>query len=154
MLEDFVARYKDSFYAGLARARIEQVKNEEIETELKLVRALQTELKRVGCDPGAIGGNWGPKAKDALAQFARHAKVELKSDEPTEELLQQLNGQKGPVCPPFPRAQPQKEKEVVRSPKRVEAPSKGTAGSSCWTKCMASDNSYTNNYKCASRCRN
>ena len=107
-------------------------------------RAVQTELKRVGCDSGAIDGNWGPKVKDALAQFARHAKIELKSDYPTEDLLQQLSGRKEPVCPPLPRAQPQKDKEVVRSRKREAAPrqsesvSKGTAaGSSCWSKCAA-----------------
>jgi uncharacterized caspase-like protein len=65
-----------------------------------LTRAVQTELRRVGCDPGAIDGNWGPKAKDALAQFARHAKIELKSDDaPTEAALQQLLAKEDRVCP-------------------------------------------------------
>jgi uncharacterized caspase-like protein len=65
-----------------------------------LIHAVQTELRRVRCDPGAIDGNWGPKAKDALAQFARHAKIELKTnDAPTEAVLQQLLAKKERVCP-------------------------------------------------------
>src|SRR5262249_14235744 len=37
--------------------------------QAKRARALQTELKRVGCDPGAVDGRWGEKAKAALGQF-------------------------------------------------------------------------------------
>jgi hypothetical protein len=81
-----------------------------------LARAVQTKLKRVGCDPGAIDGNWGPKAKDALTQFARHVKIELKSDTPTEDLLQQLSGRKGHVCPHSPENQSEKGGAKLRLP--------------------------------------
>jgi hypothetical protein len=66
--------------------------------QAKLARALQTELKRVGCDPGNIDGVWGEKAKGALAEFARIAKVALQSDAPSSEALQAVLGQKGRVC--------------------------------------------------------
>jgi uncharacterized caspase-like protein len=89
-----------------------------------LARAVQTELKRVHCDPGAIDGNWGPKAKEALAEFARHAKIELKSDTPTEDLLLQLNGRKEPVCPHLPQAQPQKGDTKHGLPRKIDVPSK------------------------------
>jgi hypothetical protein len=55
-----------------------------------LVRALQTELKRVGCDPGAIDGKWGSDGKEALRRFLRSAKIDLKTDEPSEAALAEL----------------------------------------------------------------
>jgi uncharacterized caspase-like protein len=67
--------------------------------QAKLVRALQTELKRVGCDPGNIDGAWGDRAKAALDQFVRAAKVALPSDSPTSEALEALLGKKGRICP-------------------------------------------------------
>jgi hypothetical protein len=70
-----------------------------IADQAKLARALQTELKRVGCDPGNVDGVWGGKAKGALAEFARVAKVTLPSDAPSPEALQLLLVQKGRICP-------------------------------------------------------
>jgi len=67
--------------------------------QAKRARALQTELKRVGCDPGAVDGRWGEKAKAALGQFINLAKLELRSDEPTEAALSALALQKRHVCP-------------------------------------------------------
>jgi uncharacterized caspase-like protein len=67
--------------------------------QARLARQLQTELKRVGCDPGNVDGVWGEKAKGALAEFARIAKVTLQSDTPSSEALQAVLGQKGRVCP-------------------------------------------------------
>jgi hypothetical protein len=69
------------------------------QADQKLARALQTELKRVGCDPGELDGVWGAKAKDALANFARLVKKTLPSDSPTSEALQAVLGQKGRICP-------------------------------------------------------
>jgi caspase domain-containing protein len=86
--------------------------------QAKLARALQTELKRVGCDPGAIDGNWGPKAKDALAEFARRAKIELKSDAPTEDLLLKLSGRREPVCPSSLQDKPPKSDAKSRDVSR------------------------------------
>jgi hypothetical protein len=49
--------------AEAARKRSEAANSESGATDV-LVRALQTELRRVGCDPG--GDEWGSKAKGAL----------------------------------------------------------------------------------------
>jgi hypothetical protein len=87
-----------------------------------LISAVQTELKRVGCDPGVIDGNWGPKAKDALAQFVRHAKIEVKSDYPTEDLLQQLSARKEIVCLPSPQDQPKKGSAKQARPRSIDVP--------------------------------
>jgi hypothetical protein len=67
--------------------------------QAKLARALQTELKRVGCNPGNVDGVWGEKAKEALAEFARIAKLTLHSDAPSSEALQAVLSQNGRVCP-------------------------------------------------------
>jgi hypothetical protein len=64
----------------------------------ELARSLQGELKRVGCDPGAVDGPWGAKAKDALREFSRTAKVTLSVEEPTEDALKSVAAQKGRVC--------------------------------------------------------
>jgi len=62
-----------------------------------LARALQTELKRVGCDPGPVDGNWGRKAEEALGEFARQTKVTL-AREASQEALQAVAGQHTRVC--------------------------------------------------------
>ena len=64
-----------------------------------LARALQTELKRVGCDPGAVDGKWGGQAKEALGNFARYAKMAMPTDEPTSAALDALVSRKDRVCP-------------------------------------------------------
>ena len=64
-----------------------------------LARALQTELKRVGCDPGKIDGKWGGKAKEALANFARRAKLAMPAEEPTAVALEAVTTRKERVCP-------------------------------------------------------
>jgi uncharacterized caspase-like protein len=64
-----------------------------------LARALQTELKRVGCDPGSADGKWGAKAKEALAEFARRTKVVVPTEEPTAAALEALVARSDRVCP-------------------------------------------------------
>jgi hypothetical protein len=64
-----------------------------------LTRAVQTELKRVGCDPGPVDGKWNGKAKGALSDFARSAKVTLPTAEPSGAALEALASRKERVCP-------------------------------------------------------
>jgi hypothetical protein len=63
-----------------------------------LARQLQTELRRVGCDPGDADGTWGPKARGALQQFASATKLSLTIDTPTEAALSALKEKSGRVC--------------------------------------------------------
>ena len=71
---------------------------EDAPEQAKLARALQTELRRVGCNPGAIDGVWGEKGKGALREFARASKITLQSDAPSSDALQAVLGQKGRIC--------------------------------------------------------
>jgi uncharacterized caspase-like protein len=64
-----------------------------------LAQALQTELRRVGCDPGSVDGKWGPKAREALDQFVRLTNTSVPRDEPSEAALQAVSGRKDRVCP-------------------------------------------------------
>jgi hypothetical protein len=64
-----------------------------------LVRAVQTELKRVGCYSGSIDGQWDSRARDALAEFTRITKSAIATDEPTSAGLEAIAGQKSRICP-------------------------------------------------------
>jgi len=63
-----------------------------------LTMRLQTHLKRVGCDPGDIDGNWGTQARRALTNFAGNAKLALPVDEPTEAAFHAVASKTGTVC--------------------------------------------------------
>jgi tetratricopeptide (TPR) repeat protein len=65
----------------------------------KLARSLQSELKRVGCDPGAVDGKWGKRAQSALQKFALQTKSNLASGEPTPAALEAVSAHKARVCP-------------------------------------------------------
>jgi len=64
-----------------------------------LARALQSELKRVGCDPGSLDGQWGDHSREALDKFARASKLALATSEPSEAALAGVAAQSGRICP-------------------------------------------------------
>jgi hypothetical protein len=123
VIEAFRQQYGDSnaLYDRLAAERIQALKGEEklkVATATSpqaaplpehgapsapvlpdLARLLQTELKRVGCDPGAIDGRWGDKGEAALQRFARYAKLSLSTDVPTVAALEAVKGQRDRICP-------------------------------------------------------
>jgi hypothetical protein len=65
----------------------------------EVVFAVQTELKRVGCDPGEIDGVWGGQSREALAAFGHFAKVDVADLAPTPEILAIIKGKTAIVCP-------------------------------------------------------
>jgi len=65
----------------------------------KLARDLQSELKRVGCHPGAIDAQWGKSSRQALQKFAEHTTLALPLEEPTTAALDAVSAQKGRICP-------------------------------------------------------
>jgi Caspase domain len=115
-----------------------------------LARALQAELKRVGCDPGPIDGNWGRKAEDALAEFARQSKTTL-AREASQEALKAVAAQPTRVCRLIcgagemerdgkcvAKATPARRRPQVvdTAPRRKREGSSGSSGSSgqmCWS---------------------
>jgi hypothetical protein len=64
----------------------------------EVVIAVQTELKRVGCDPGAIDGDWGGRSREALAAFGHFAKVDVGNLAPSPEILEVIKGKAEVVC--------------------------------------------------------
>jgi len=165
ILTTYLDRFPRGTFAGLARVMIEQLKSAEAaaagprgagmaslpavaaasaptpgSSPEGLARALQTELKRVGCDPGSLDGTWGTKSRQALERYRRLSKLALPSDEPTEAALQSVAGQVGRICPIaceagetevngtcVAKARPQKIKTGVR-PAKPNAPQPSTPG--------------------------
>ena len=64
----------------------------------EVIVAVQTELKRVGCDPGAIDGDWGGRSREALAAFGHFAKVDVGKLAPNPEILEVIKGKAEVVC--------------------------------------------------------
>lgn len=69
-------------------------------SERDLARLSQADLNRLGCNAGIEDGIWGRKSRDALERLAKHApSVEIATLEPTAQLLRQLEGLNGRICP-------------------------------------------------------
>jgi hypothetical protein len=64
----------------------------------ELALAVQTELKRVGCDPGDVDGVWGGRSREALAAFGHFAKVDVAELSPTPQILSLIRGKTEVVC--------------------------------------------------------
>jgi Caspase domain len=124
VLEAFRRQYgaSNALYDQMAAARIEELKTRKPVAALpeaapapqapptpyqpasatpptNLVSLLQTELRRVGCEPGAIDDTWGDESEAALAKFARHAKLNIRTDVATPAALEAVKGQQGRICP-------------------------------------------------------
>jgi hypothetical protein len=63
-----------------------------------VIVAVQTELKRVGCDPGTIDGDWGGRSREALAAFGHFAKVDVGKLAPSPDILEVIKGKAEIVC--------------------------------------------------------
>lgn len=63
-----------------------------------LIRALQTELKRVGCYDGLVDGNWGNGSRLALKRFIQRSNTKLAALQPSAEAYRTLKAQEGGVC--------------------------------------------------------
>jgi len=109
----------------------------------ELVRSMQTELNRLGCDAGRPDGIWGRNSRGALTNFARHAEIDLASLEPETDLLDTLKEREGRVCPLVcsARQEEQNGRCVTKScPAGQQLSSKGT----CFTPATAQRNNRTN----------
>ena len=62
--------------------------------------SLQAELKRVGCDPGAIDGAWGGNSRNALATFNKRTNLNLNTSQPSLDALNAVRAKVSIVCPP------------------------------------------------------
>ncbi len=64
-----------------------------------LPRALQSELRRVGCNTGAVDGNWSIASQKALDLFNKHAGMKLEVKTASAEALDAVKGKSARVCP-------------------------------------------------------
>jgi hypothetical protein len=71
---------------------------------LAIARELQTELKRVGCDPGTVDGNWTPQTRQAIGRFNLRAGMNLDTRGATVTALESVRVQRGRICPLVCRA--------------------------------------------------
>jgi hypothetical protein len=69
--------------------------------EGKLVYAIETELRRLGCYSASIDSNWqNPGIRKAIGDFAARTRLAKVPESPTPELLEDLKARGGPVCAP------------------------------------------------------
>jgi uncharacterized caspase-like protein len=64
-----------------------------------VVRQLQNELRRVGCNTGAVDGNWNDAAQRSLTLFNRHAGTTLDVKAASLDSLDVVKGKTGRICP-------------------------------------------------------
>jgi uncharacterized caspase-like protein len=64
-----------------------------------LPRALQSELRRVGCNTGAVDGNWSVASQKALDLFNKHAGMKLDVKTASADALDAVKGKSARVCP-------------------------------------------------------
>ncbi len=69
------------------------------ESPAALIRSIQTELTRLGCEPGKEDGKWGANVRDALERFNKATSSAIALDGPKRETLAALAGQTGRICP-------------------------------------------------------
>ena len=64
-----------------------------------LPRALQAELRRVGCNTGAVDGNWNAAAQKSLDLFNKHSGLKLDVKVASTDALDAVKGKTGRICP-------------------------------------------------------
>lgn len=64
-----------------------------------LPRSLQSELRRVGCNTGAVDGNWNTASQKALDLFNKHSGMKLEVKAASTDALEAVKGKTGRICP-------------------------------------------------------
>jgi hypothetical protein len=67
--------------------------------ELIIARELQAELKRVGCDPGNIDGDWNAASRRALEIFNKRAGTKLDVRVANLHALSVIRSRTSRICP-------------------------------------------------------
>jgi hypothetical protein len=66
---------------------------------LDLPRSLQSELRRVGCNTGAVDGNWNAATQKALGLFNKHAGMKLDVKVASVDALDAVRSKPSRICP-------------------------------------------------------
>jgi uncharacterized caspase-like protein len=70
-----------------------------VPNETDIARSLQAELRRVGCYPGALNGNWDAGSRRALELFNKHAGMQLDVKLASLDSVDVLKGKTTRICP-------------------------------------------------------
>ncbi|MEH2554821.1 hypothetical protein V1286_002350 [Bradyrhizobium algeriense] len=73
--------------------------NSEQPKAVDLPRSLQAELRRVGCNTGAVDGNWNAASQRSLDLFNKHAGMKLEVKVASVDALDVVKGKTTRVCP-------------------------------------------------------
>ena len=65
---------------------------------LELVRNIQRELNRIGCNVNKVDGKWGPNSSSSLSRAQEFSRIDFPSTEPTVETLELLKSLKEKTC--------------------------------------------------------
>lgn len=71
----------------------------------ELVRAVQEELRRVGCYRGTVDGQWGARSRAAISSFLERVSTVLPADRPDHAHLRLLRTFEGRACGTCPAGQ-------------------------------------------------
>ncbi len=94
----------------------------------EVILALQKELKRVGCDPGAIDGIWGRKGRNALSKFAKHTKLSLPTGKPTMQAVAAVKRRKNRACPITKQTHNNKELKDRKNKNKIKHKNENKSG--------------------------
>ena len=93
-----------------------------------LIRALQRELKRVGCYDGAVTGRWGAEPRRAMKAFLEGINASLPVDEPDDIQLRLLQAEEHVCTAPCPDERAEGCSRIAEAPD-VSAPERAVAAS-------------------------
>lgn len=68
-------------------------------SDRELIRLVQLELQRVGCDPGSVNGTWSGATRSALTRFNTFAKTNVATRDVSFEALEVLRARDVRACP-------------------------------------------------------
>jgi caspase domain-containing protein len=116
----FLKKHPEGFYADMARDRKANIeKSKRLDSATKeiaslpppvensgqsqpvpdLARALQIELRRVGCDTSAVEGGWTGRAQEAMERFNGHTGMRLDTKAASADALEVVKSKTRRVCP-------------------------------------------------------
>ena len=109
-LRRFIEQFPDSARRNEAEQRVAALAAEAEEAKRtssaaptvdrrEFARALQLELKRVGCFDGTVDGEFGNATRAALRNFAKFAAISLPDQDASAEAIQAVRGFDKRICP-------------------------------------------------------
>jgi len=127
-------RTEDLRLASLQRTAVARVPAKQPLVPYELTILMQSELTRVGCEPGSIDGRWGANGRRALAKFKRFAGLSLPFEDISPEMVDAVKQQRARVCPKIKRVKVRKARKTVKA---STANKKVKKKKQTWAECMA-----------------